>query len=308
MKPLAIDLYCGLGGWAEGFLAEGYDVIGFDIERHNYGAGGYPGQLVLQDALTLHGSQFRDAAWIVASPPCQAYSYRAMPWKRAKALPPPSNALFDACFRIQAEACEAAGRHIPMVVENVKGAQPWVGRAKAHYGSYYLWGDVEDVGGRIVASGKLRFGMPSVKAATRKVNSAYAEHGSWKNEDGEDWRSPRNVGLKVDGPVTGEGQKVLAYSDPRRNGGNGVHLTSPRENSDGVKIGGSGDAYWREPLQAKRREATAIKNGKDRFGFGENCSLQRRASSKSDSRKAASAMIAKIPFELSRHIAAIYKP
>lgn len=31
--PLAIDLYCGLGGWAEGFLAEGYDVIGFDIER-----------------------------------------------------------------------------------------------------------------------------------------------------------------------------------------------------------------------------------------------------------------------------------
>lgn len=24
MKPLAIDLFCGLGGWAEGFLAEGY--------------------------------------------------------------------------------------------------------------------------------------------------------------------------------------------------------------------------------------------------------------------------------------------
>jgi hypothetical protein len=29
MKPLCIDLYCGLGGWAEGFLSEGYDVIGF---------------------------------------------------------------------------------------------------------------------------------------------------------------------------------------------------------------------------------------------------------------------------------------
>lgn len=142
MKPLVIDLYCGLGGWAEGFLAEGYECVGFDIERHDYGTGGYPGQLVLQDVTTLHGAQFRNADVIVASPPCQAYSYRAMPWKRAKALPPPSNELFDACFRIQREASEAAGRYIPMVVENVKGAQPWAGRAKWHHGSYYLWGDV----------------------------------------------------------------------------------------------------------------------------------------------------------------------
>src|SRR4029077_12847901 len=87
----------------------------------------YPGQLVLQDVLTLHGSQFRNAAVIVASPPCQAYSYRAMPWKRAKALPPPSYELFDACFRIQREASEAAGRYIPLVVENVRGAEKWVG-------------------------------------------------------------------------------------------------------------------------------------------------------------------------------------
>ena len=85
-KPLAIDLFCGLGGWTDGLLAEGYDVIGFDIERHEYGEHAYPAQLVLQDVLTLHGSQFKDAALIVASPPCQAYSYRAMPWKRAKAL------------------------------------------------------------------------------------------------------------------------------------------------------------------------------------------------------------------------------
>lgn len=92
--------------------------------------------------LTLHGRQFKDAALIVASPPCQAYSYRAMPWKRAKALPPPDNSLFEACFRIQREACEAAGRYIPLVVENVKGAQKWVGRARWNFGSFYLWGDV----------------------------------------------------------------------------------------------------------------------------------------------------------------------
>jgi C-5 cytosine-specific DNA methylase len=142
MRPLAIDLYCGLGGWTDGLLAEGWDVIGFDIERHQYGDHRYPAQLVIQDVLTLHGSQFRGAALIVASPPCQAYSYRAMPWKRAKAMPPPDNTLFQTCFRIQREACEAASRHIPMIVENVRGAQRWVGRARWNYGSFYLWGDV----------------------------------------------------------------------------------------------------------------------------------------------------------------------
>lgn len=151
--PLAIDLYCGLGGWTEGLLAEGYYVVGFDNERQDYGDGKrYPAQLVLQDVLTLHGRQFKDAALIVASPPCQEYSYMAMPWSRAKAIVAEYRsskrdvkkltALFDACFRIQREACEAAGHHIPLVVENVRGAQKWVGRARWNFGSFYLWGDV----------------------------------------------------------------------------------------------------------------------------------------------------------------------
>ena len=151
-QPLAIDLFCGLGGWTEGLLAEGYYVVGFDIERHDYGTGGYPAQLVLQSVLTLHGRQFKDAALIVASPPCQEFSYMAMPWSRAKAKerdllegrddPKRLTALFDACFRIQSEACEAAGHHIPMVVENVRGACKWVGRSRWNYGSFHLWGDV----------------------------------------------------------------------------------------------------------------------------------------------------------------------
>jgi hypothetical protein len=151
-KPLAVDLYCGLGGWTEGLLAEGYDVIGFDIERHIYGDAKYPAQLVLQDTRTLHGSQFRDADLIVASPPCQKYSYMAMPWTLAKQQilywrESPErlaelNCLFDQCFRIQREACEAAGRHIPMIVENTQGAQAWVGKASGRFGPYLLWGDV----------------------------------------------------------------------------------------------------------------------------------------------------------------------
>lgn len=153
-SPIAVDLYCGLGGWTDGLLAEGYDVRGYDIEAHEYGDMKYPETLILRDVLTIDGAEFKDAALIVASPPCQAYSYMAMPWSLAKAKAArvradttgqaleDLNRLFNACFRIQREASAAAGRHIPMVVENVRGAQPWVGRARWNFGSFYLWGDV----------------------------------------------------------------------------------------------------------------------------------------------------------------------
>jgi len=193
---LAIDLYCGLGGWTEGLLAEGYRVVGFDIERHVYGDKRYPAQLVLQNALTIHGSQFKDAHLIVASPPCQEYSYMAMPWSLAKQREreyldgtrdvKDLTRLFDACFRIQREACEAAGRHIPMVVENVRGAQKWVGRAKWNFGSFYLWGDVPAL-------------MPNAKRGAMKgcvgtVNGSgnFREQSSWD-------RGAKVPGFRFDG-------------------------------------------------------------------------------------------------------------
>jgi hypothetical protein len=156
-RPLAVDLFSGLFGWSEGLTAEGFNTIGFDLEdmRGQFGFPRLPQtQLVIQNVLSLHGSQFRDAALIVASPPCQKYSWMAMPWSRGRAAAAEIradetgaklselNALFNACFRIQREACEAAGRHIPLIVENVKGAQPWVGRARWSFGSFYLWGDI----------------------------------------------------------------------------------------------------------------------------------------------------------------------
>ncbi len=267
---LAIDLFCGLGGWTDGLLAEGWDVIGFDIERHQYGEHRYPAQLVVQDVLTLHGSQFRDAALIVASPPCQEYSYMAMPWSLAKAkakairadttgqMLADLNRLFDACFRIQAQASLAAGRHIPMVVENVRGAIPWVGRSRWNFGSFHLWGDV-----------------PALMPITfkRRMKSQIS-------------CSPRLFSDRV--ASTSEEAHALHYRLP-----------------DGTKHDGSG---WRANgtlASCNRMVPDGIKCGGDWFN-DEQPSISRLTGSKSPARKAASAMIAKIPLPLSRHIASVY--
>ena len=253
-------------------MAENFRVIGFDIERHVYGEHRYPGQLVIQDVLTLDGAQFKDAALIVASPPCQAYSYMAMPWSRAKAkaaairadttgrMMADLNRLFDACFRTQREACAAAGRHIPMIVENVRGAQSWVGRARWNFGSFYLWGDVPAL-------------MP-VTLGRQVMKAGVAHRGEATNFHG--FKVPS---FRFDG-ASGSFQ----YASVRRTTpGNGARFTSRDCAGEGIKCGG------------------------DLFN-AEQPSISRTTSSKSPARKMASAMIAKIPIVLARHIAASWKP
>lgn len=138
--PLVVELFCGMFGWSQGWLENGGRAVGFDWEHlphHGYVPAG--ASLALQDVLTLDGAQFKNANLLLCSPPCQEFSYMAMPWSRSKQLIKAFRgeaefpvghkgsrtlteltALFDACFRIQREASEAAGRYIPMVVENVK--------------------------------------------------------------------------------------------------------------------------------------------------------------------------------------------
>ena len=288
MKPLAIDLFCGLGGWTHGLLAEGYEVIGFDIERHEYGDDRYPAQLILQDVRTLHGKHFKDASLIVASSPCQKYSYMAMPWTKAKELAcwyrDPAhperiaelNELFDQPFRIQREACSAAGKFIPMVQENVRGAIPWVGRSRWNYGSFHLWGDIPAL-------------MPIAKAV--KVpgfrfdgnggifQTAAVEQSGTKNTEGS-W-----VAIGSRGKTETNNNPVHQISKAWRE--KKYQETDKRQyqvSDDGVK----GFTPHGQPL------------GKNELGI--------KSGSKSKSSKAASAAIAKIPFPLARYIAAYWKP
>lgn len=294
-KPVVIDGYCGLGGWTEGFLAERWTCIGIDIERHDYGTGGYPGHLILQDMLTVHGGQFKDADCLVFSPPCQEFSYMAMPWHRAKQIAKglrgtgdfPAGyrgsrtvkeltALFDACFRIQREASAAAGRHIPMVIENVRGAQPWVGKARANYGSFYLWGDVPAL-------------MPHPQKA-RKVPS-FRFDGS-----GRSFQSASVDGVKAGGSWSG-------YGEPGYVAKSFHQLAAAREGLKVTAIAHRRDGHSHTRHLTNQAEHDAVKGFKD-FHDSPICHF----GSKSNARKAASAQIAKIPFRLSSHIARWYKP
>ena len=252
-RPICVDLYCGLGGWAEGFLANNFRVIGYDIEAHDYGTGGYPGELRIKDVLDITAEEIRELnpRVIVASPPCQEPSYRAMPWSRAKALnvKPPSNflCLFYACFKLAKDV------GVPVIVENVRGAVPWVGPAAWNFGAYYLWGDI-----------------PALMPLTMK-----------------------------------RGQKVPGF----RFDGSGKSFQSESVKVAGLNWSGHGQPGYKPKgfnvtaAQNYRQQNEGLKQGGDWFGPGENCSISRRTGSKSDSRKAASAMIAKIPFPLASHIA-----
>lgn len=308
-KPRAIDLFCGLGGWTEGLLAAGYDVTGYDIEAHDYDGERYPARLVLQDVLTLDGAQFADADLIVASPPCTEYSYMAMPWSRAKQIAralrgegefpegykgsrtiADLNALFNACFRIQREASAAAGRKIPMVVENVRGTEPWVGRARWNFGSYYLWGDVPALMPKTLDAVK----VPGVGAGWKHPSDPLHTPGLAFN--------PGAQGAQV--------REALAVRAGRRTApGNGVRFTSQdcgiegRKNP-GFSFDGSGRSFQSESVNRHVSEGRKGA-GAGAEWFDQNlCSLP----SKSSRRKAASARIAKIPFALSHWIARAYLP
>jgi hypothetical protein len=143
------------------------------------------------------------------------------------------NELFAQPARIQREASEAAGRYIPMIQENVKGAQPWVGPAQWHYGSFYLWGDVPAL-------------MPVAEKA-QKFNPDGTSHGtgSWfaiADSKNRGARATKNTGgswFNIGSP----GQTVVNR--------NPVH--------DGVKQHGSGAAWCDTGICATGSKSSARK-------------------------------------------------
>lgn len=216
----------------------------------------------------------------------------AMPWKRAKAkaeairadttgqMLADLNRLFDACFRIQAQASLAAGHHIPMIVENVRGAQPWVGRARWSFGSFMLWGDV-----------------PALMPATLKATKVGGK-GSWS-----DFHKPGYVSHGMNRTA-----EARLREEIKNTGGSWfaiAHNTTSghRQNPDGRKMPG-----FRFDGSKKSFQQAAV-DGIKHHGSGAVWfdTGPASVSSKSPGRKFASAMIAKIPLPLSTHIARVFK-
>ena len=167
-----------------------------------------------------------------------------------------------------------------MVVENVRGAQEWVGRAAWNFGSYYLFGDVPAL-------------MPITAKAVKAPGMNWSDQSNPNNRRSftENGGAHKNPGFRFDG----SGRSFQSESVAN-------HVKVSSEDGGRRTDKGKGARFTSRDCGVER------KNGGDWFGSGEDCSLQRRANSKSPARKAASAMIAKIPFELSRHIAAVYHP
>lgn len=224
-------------------------------------------------------------------------------------------------LRIQREAIEAAGHFIPLVVENVRGAIPWVGRSRWNHGSFHLWGDVPALMPITVRTAKVgslgwsEFAKTGVKSKGFNTTADQLAHG---RADVTGTHFADDLGPADDGPkyilddmragkrrVAGGVYDGETGRTTKNDGGswfNVAHNTTSGtgRNPDGRK--GSSAAGW----FGEYSPADGTKQGGD--WFDDPTSISRRSSSKSSARKAASARIAKIPLPIARHIAKAWYP
>lgn len=110
-RPYLLDLFCGQGGAAAGYIAAGWHVIGADLADHSKR---YPGEFHQGDALAFLATNGAAVDAIHASPPCQGYSI-------ATAGNPSARAKHKRMIAATRELLILAGK--PWVIENVEQAR-----------------------------------------------------------------------------------------------------------------------------------------------------------------------------------------
>lgn len=133
--PRLLDLFCGRWGWSRAFAARGWECIGVDLTQPAEIPDGC--EFVLQDVSAVDDDWIRyvkpDA--IVGSSPCENFSLFRMPHFHKS---PPYPDLGIRLFNHARELCLNSG--VPWLLENVAGAEAFVGHADRRCGPFYLWG------------------------------------------------------------------------------------------------------------------------------------------------------------------------
>ncbi len=129
-----LDLFCGRGGWVQAFPSD-WNITGYDIRDFS---SIYPFKFVQADLLKYDDFP-SDVDLIVASPPCTDFTKASLPstWKSVMKYPPD----VDQGIKLFNRAREIINEVKPKywLIENVRGAQKYVGKADWHIGSRYFW-------------------------------------------------------------------------------------------------------------------------------------------------------------------------
>jgi site-specific DNA-cytosine methylase len=162
-----LDLFCGLGGWSEGFNAEGFDCLGVDIVNV-----GYKYDMILCDVCGLDAKRFKGKFdVIVGSPPCRDFSkicnLGKIKWKKP---PSPDNGLI-----LVKEFLEFVTTAQPKywILENVPGldkymvTEPVIKGKIARTQPRHFWGEFPQLL------------LPDIHR-TKQVNQINGKHRSWK--------------------------------------------------------------------------------------------------------------------------------
>lgn len=128
---LMLDLCCGLKGASQAMRARGWRVITLDIDER------FQPDIVADLREWEYEGPQPDLIWI--SPPCTEFSRESMPWCRTGRAPDLS--IVQAAKRIVQTVQPRA-----WVLENVRGAQAYLGPAREIHGPFYLWGSFPALG------------------------------------------------------------------------------------------------------------------------------------------------------------------
>lgn len=180
------DLFCGRFGWSRAFADRGWECVGVDLVQPDEVPPGC--RFVKANVFDIEVCDGRISIYrsdplihefkvdfICASSPCEEFSVHGM----AHFHPNPKYPdLGIKLFNHTRAICEASG--VPYVMENVRPAQKFVGKAENHCGPFYLWGTaVPPLMWQGITKGIDVGGSKIVKGMTKEQRRAYRAQFPW---------------------------------------------------------------------------------------------------------------------------------